>query len=30
MTTAALTAKSSQDDVIGANDGGFVGLAKNY
>ena len=27
---AALTPKVSQDDVIVANDGGFVGLAKNY
>ncbi len=25
-----LTAKASQDDVVVGNDGGFVGLAKNY
>jgi general secretion pathway protein G len=30
VTTAPLTAKASQDDVIRANDGGFIGLASNY
>jgi general secretion pathway protein G len=29
-TVAPLTAKASQDDVIRANDGGFIGLASNY
>jgi general secretion pathway protein G len=29
-SSAPLTAKASQDDVIIANDGGFVGLAKKY
>ena len=29
-SAAPLTAKSSQDDVIVANDGGFVGVAKRY
>jgi general secretion pathway protein G len=29
-TTAPLTAKKSQDDVIRANDGGFIGLASRY
>lgn len=29
-TAAPLTAKASQDDVIVANDGGFIGLAKRY
>ena len=29
-SAAPLTAKSSQDDVIVANDGGFIGLAKRY
>jgi general secretion pathway protein G len=26
----ALTAKASQDDIVRANDGGFVGLARSY
>lgn len=29
-TNAPLTAKASQDDVVVANDGGFIGLAKRY
>lgn len=29
-SVAALTAKSSRDDVIRANNGGFIGLAENY
>ena len=29
-STAPLTAKISQDDIIRANDGGFVGLAAHY
>ncbi len=29
-SNAPLTAKASQDDVVVGNDGGFVGLAKNY
>ena len=29
-STAALTAKSSRDDVIRANDGGFIGLASRF
>ena len=29
-TAAPLTAKASLDDVIVANDGGFIGLAKRY
>lgn len=29
-SVAALTAKASQDDIIVANDGSFVGLAKKY
>jgi general secretion pathway protein G len=29
-TVAALTARASQDDVIRANDGGFIGLASRY
>ena len=29
-STAPLTAKASQDDVIVANDGGYVGLARRY
>ena len=29
-STSALTAKSSQDDIIRANDGGFVGLASDF
>jgi len=29
-SNAPLTAKASQDDVIVANDGGFVGLARKY
>jgi general secretion pathway protein G len=29
-TTAALTAKNSQDDVVRANNGGYYGLASNY
>jgi general secretion pathway protein G len=29
-SVAPLTAKASRDDVIVANDGGYVGLAKNY
>ena len=29
-TTAALTAKAAHDDVIRANDGGFVGVAENF
>ncbi len=30
QSVAPLTAKASRDDVIVANDGGFVGLASNY
>jgi len=30
QSTAPLTAKISQDDIIRANDGGFVGLAAHY
>lgn len=30
QSAAPLTAARSQDDVIVANDGGFVGLARNY
>lgn len=30
LTTIALTAKNSRDDVVVANDGGFVGLAAKY
>jgi general secretion pathway protein G len=29
-SVSPLTAKASQDDVIWANDGGFIGLASNY
>lgn len=29
-SSAPLTTKASQDDVVVGNDGGFVGLAKNY
>ncbi len=29
-TTEALTAKMSHDDIIRANDGGFVGLASQF
>ncbi len=29
-TSTPLTAKASQDDVIMANDGGFIGWARNY
>jgi general secretion pathway protein G len=29
-TTAPLTAAQSQDDVIRASDGGFIGLGKDY
>jgi len=29
-TTVALTARNSQDDVIRANDGGFIGLASRF
>ena len=29
-TTAALTAKAAQDDIIRANDGGFVGVAADF
>ncbi|MEE9533872.1 MAG: prepilin-type N-terminal cleavage/methylation domain-containing protein [Acidimicrobiia bacterium] len=29
-TVAALTAKASKDDIIRANDGGFIGLAAKY
>jgi general secretion pathway protein G len=29
-TSAPLTARASHDDVIRANDGGFIGLASNY
>lgn len=29
-TSAPLTAKASQDDVVRANDGGFIGLASAY
>ncbi|MEQ1691292.1 MAG: prepilin-type N-terminal cleavage/methylation domain-containing protein [Gemmatimonas sp.] len=29
-SAAPLTAKASQDDVVVANDGGFIGLAKRY
>lgn len=29
-TTTPLTAKISQDDIIRANDGGFIGVAKDY
>ena len=29
-TAPALTAQSSQDDIIRANDGGFIGLGSNY
>ena len=29
-TAVAFTAKASQDDVVRANDGGFIGLAKNF
>ena len=29
-STAPITAKSSQDDIIRANDGGYIGLARNY
>ena len=29
-SVAALTAKPSRDDIIRANDGGFVGLASEY
>lgn len=30
QSSVALTAKSSQDDIIRANDGGFIGLAARY
>jgi len=30
VTTAPLTAKNAKDDVIRANDGGYVGLAEGY
>ena len=30
QTVAALTAKASKDDVVRANDGGFIGLAVKY
>ena len=29
-TVAALTAKASKDDVVRANDGGYIGLAEKY
>ena len=29
-SVAPLTAKASRDDIVMANDGGFVGLAENY
>lgn len=29
-TAKPITAKISQDDIIRANDGGFVGLARRY
>lgn len=29
-TVAALTARAAKDDIIRANDGGFVGVAENY
>ena len=29
-TTAALTAKAARDDIIRANDGGYVGVAEGY
>ena len=29
-SVAPITAKASQDDIIRANDGGYVGLARNY
>ncbi len=29
-TVVALTAKASRDDVVRANDGGFIGLAVKY
>lgn len=29
-TTAALTAKAAKDDIIRANDGGYVGVAEGY
>ena len=29
-TTAALTARAAQDDIIRANDGGFIGLASKF
>lgn len=29
-SVAPLTAKASRDDIVVANDGGFVGLARNY
>lgn len=30
QSVAPITAKPSQDDIIRANNGGFIGLAKNY
>lgn len=30
QSTLPITAKASQDDIIRANDGGYVGLARNY
>jgi general secretion pathway protein G len=30
MSAVTLTAKSSQDDIVRANDGGFIGLASRY
>ena len=29
-SVAALTAKASRDDIIRANDGGFIGLASRF
>lgn len=29
-SAAPITAKASQDDIIRANDGGYIGLARNY
>jgi len=29
-STAPLTAKISQDDIVRANNGGYVGLVSNY
>ena len=30
LSNASLTAKISQDDIVRANNGGFVGLVSNY